>query len=151
MKIRLPGLRWRGSRVESLAAAVLLVLAAAVSHPGLMAQTPAPVIENYLTLSPFPIRTFACPQIHNTSSGQEFKKCTLSPFPIRTFACPQIHNTSSGQEFKKCTRAPARGFQTSREAAAAFSRGRKPMENLALELSRVGGDSGLPPLPYPLP
>ena len=45
MKIRLPGLRWRGSRVESLAAAVLLVLAAAASHPGLMAQTPAPVIE----------------------------------------------------------------------------------------------------------
>ena len=45
MKIRLPGLSWRGSRVESLAAAVLLVLAAAASHPGLMAQTPAPVIE----------------------------------------------------------------------------------------------------------
>ena len=45
MKIRLPGLRWRGSRVESLAAAVLLVLAAAASHPGLMAQTPASVIE----------------------------------------------------------------------------------------------------------
>ena len=45
MKIRLPGLRWRGSRVESLAAAVLLVLAAAASHPALMAQTPAPVIE----------------------------------------------------------------------------------------------------------
>ena len=35
----------RGYRVESLAAAVLLVLAAAQVQPALMAQTPAPVIE----------------------------------------------------------------------------------------------------------
>ena len=35
----------KGYRVKSLAAAVLLVLAAAASHPALMAQTPAPVIE----------------------------------------------------------------------------------------------------------
>ena len=40
-----PSLHWRGSRVKSLAAAVLLVLAAAASHPALMAQTPAPVIS----------------------------------------------------------------------------------------------------------
>ena len=45
MKIRLPGLHWEGSRVKSLATAVLLVLAAAASHPALMAQTPAPVIN----------------------------------------------------------------------------------------------------------
>ena len=35
----------KGYRVKSLAAAVLLVLAATASHPALMAQTPAPVIE----------------------------------------------------------------------------------------------------------
>ena len=35
----------KGYRVKSLAAAVLLVLAAAASHPALMAQTPAPVIS----------------------------------------------------------------------------------------------------------
>ena len=35
----------KGYRVKSLAAAVLLVLAAAASHPALMAQTPAPVID----------------------------------------------------------------------------------------------------------
>ena len=35
----------KGYRVKSLAAALLLVLAAAASHPALMAQTPAPVIE----------------------------------------------------------------------------------------------------------
>ena len=38
-------LHWKGIRVKSLAAAVLLVLAAAASHPALMAQTPAPVID----------------------------------------------------------------------------------------------------------
>ena len=45
MNMAPPSLHWRGSRVKSLAAAVLLVLAAAASHPALMAQTPAPVIE----------------------------------------------------------------------------------------------------------
>ena len=40
-----PSLHWRGSRVKSLSAAVLLVLVAAASHPALMAQTPAPVID----------------------------------------------------------------------------------------------------------
>ena len=35
----------KGYRVKSLAAAVLLVLVAAASHPALMAQTPAPVIS----------------------------------------------------------------------------------------------------------
>ena len=40
-----PFLHWEGSRVKSLAAALLLVLVAAASHPALMAQTPAPVIE----------------------------------------------------------------------------------------------------------
>ena len=45
MKIRLPGLHWEGSRVKSLATAVLLVLAAAHVQPALMAQTPVPVIE----------------------------------------------------------------------------------------------------------
>ena len=40
-----PWLGCRGYRVKSLATAVLLVLAAAASHPALMAQTPAPVIE----------------------------------------------------------------------------------------------------------
>ena len=35
----------KGYRVKSLAAVVLLVLAAAASHPALMAQTPAPVIK----------------------------------------------------------------------------------------------------------
>ena len=33
------------------------------------------------------------------------------------------------------------GFQPSGEAAAAGSRGRKPMESVAFESSRVGGDS----------
>ena len=37
-------------------------------------------------------------------------------------------------------RAPARGFQKAANAASALSRGRKPMESSALELSRVGGD-----------
>ena len=45
MNMAPPSLHWRGSRVKSLAAAVLLVLAAAASHPALMAQTPAPVID----------------------------------------------------------------------------------------------------------
>ena len=45
MNMAPPSLHWRGSRVKSLAAAVLLVLAAAASHPALMAQAPAPVIE----------------------------------------------------------------------------------------------------------
>ena len=36
------------------------------------------------------------------------------------------------------------GFQRSRGAAAALSRGRKPMESSALELSRVGGGSNYP-------
>ena len=46
MNMAPPSLHWRGSRVKSLAAAVLLVLAAAArSNPALMAQTPAPVIE----------------------------------------------------------------------------------------------------------
>ena len=38
-------------------------------------------------------------------------------------------------------RAQARGFEWSREAAAAFSRGRKPMEYGTPPPSRVGGDS----------
>ena len=45
MNMAPPSLHWRGSRVKSLAAAVLLVLAAAHVQPALMAQTPAPVIE----------------------------------------------------------------------------------------------------------
>ena len=38
-------LHWKRRQIKSLAAAVLLVLAAAASHPALMAQTPAPVID----------------------------------------------------------------------------------------------------------
>ena len=45
MNMAPPSLHWKGIRVKSLAAAVLLVLAAAASHPALMAQTPAPVID----------------------------------------------------------------------------------------------------------
>ena len=41
-------------------------------------------------------------------------------------------------------RAPARGFQKAANAASALSRGRKPMESSALELSRVGGGSNHP-------
>ena len=45
MRIGPPFLHWKRRRIKSLAAAVLLVLAAAASHPALMAQTPAPVID----------------------------------------------------------------------------------------------------------
>ena len=39
------------------------------------------------------------------------------------------------------------GVPVSREAAPALSRGRKPMESSALEMSRVGGDSTYPQAP----
>ena len=38
-------LHWKRRQIKSLSAAVLLVLVAAASHPALMAQTPAPVID----------------------------------------------------------------------------------------------------------
>ena len=69
-----------GCRVERLAAAVLLVLATAAVHPGLLAQTPAPVIEK---LSPTSGRVGANVKIKGSNFGTSgtvtFNGTTASP------------------------------------------------------------------------
>ena len=72
------------------------------------------------------------------------RQVQIRPEAGRSLPLPPQHHSPT-PHFAECSmiisRAPARGFQKAANAAIAGSRGRKPMESLALELSRVGGDS----------
>ena len=88
-----------------------------------------------------------------TCPAANFAKCSLlfnngaygrfTSYSSKSTTSPAPHDELLQKAPIDYPRAPARGFEWSREAAAAGSRGRKPMESCALELSRVGGDSNL--------